>query len=418
MITWGNLRASAAPWLLLPALLFVYLYMDDAIYTVPSHYGVEAGELTDYGLPVIAPVVAGVAAWEAGRHRFLGALRNTSARARISQLIRAITPALVLHILLIAAALVLARQAVGVWPGDAGWFGVLHLFVIPLGWLVIGWSLGILMPKSLAAPLVGISCWAWMAMPHAMTNSWVRHLGGFIDGTSTITDVRAAPVYTVPWLVTAGFALAFGCLTGIRRRPWTAVLSLIVLIASITGGRALVSEWGYQNPTDPRVVALVCTGEAPAVCVPPEYEPYAEQLRHDALIPLNRLSAAGIPVPQVLRVASPKEPTKPGTWPLYWSLPLKGADHDQEKFVANLAESAVAGEAARAGVTDCGQPGSAAAAWAALVAGVDEQRLRTSIPAPGWAELQRIRRLPVKKQADWFANTAAEQKHCRQGIVS
>ncbi|MFG3283952.1 hypothetical protein [Streptomyces sp. NPDC048111] len=418
MITWGNLRASAAPWLLLPALLFVYLYMDDAIHTVPSHYAVESGELTDYALPVIAPVVAGVAAWEAGRHRLLGALRNISARSRVSQLIRAVTPVLVLHVLLIAAALVLARQAVGVWPGGAGWFGVAHLFVLPLGWLIVGWSLGVLMPKSLAAPLVAISCWAWLAMPHAMTNAWVRHLGGFIDGTSTVTDVRASTVYTVPWLVTAGFALAAMCLTGVRRRPWIAVISLLVPVACIFGGRALVSDWGFQNPTHPRDVALVCTGEAPTVCVPPEYAPYAQQLHRDALAPLRRLEAAGIPAPEVLRITSPEEHTKPGTWPLYWSLPLKGAGDDQDKFTANLAESAVAGQAARAGVSDCGQPGSPAAAWAALVAGVDEQRLRTSIPAPGWAHLQEIRQLPAKKQADWFANTAAEQKHCRQGIGS
>ncbi|TXS33625.1 hypothetical protein EAO71_02725 [Streptomyces sp. ms191] len=412
MITWANLRASAAPWLALPALFYVGLYIDDVTYTAPSGYGVQSGELAAFAVAIIAPAVAGAAAWEAGRHRRLGAMRTTSARRIPVQLLRAAAPVLTLQLVLVAGALVVARTAVGVWPGGTGWLAVAHLVVLPLGWLVIGWCLGLVLPRSIAAPAVGISCWAWLSMPHAMANPWMRHLGGFIDGTSTVTDVREPAVFIVPWLIVAGFALAFWSLAGVRRRPWIAAVGILGAIATFTAGRSLVIDWGYRPPTSPRHVAPVCTGQAPRVCVPPEYEPYAAQLRRDALTPLGRLKDAGIPAPQELRVASAVTPLEPGTWPLFWSLPPFGGGGDRVQYTVDLAESAVSGAAALAGVTDCRQPGSPAAAWAALAMGVDEGVIRQGMLPADWAALQKVRGLPVHEQARWFNKTAVSQKHC------
>ncbi|MDQ1009468.1 hypothetical protein QFZ82_003953 [Streptomyces sp. V4I23] len=414
MITWANLRASAAPWLLLPAWLYIGMYMGDVAHPVPSGYGVESGELAAYGLATIAPAVAGAAAWEAGRHRLLGGVRATSARSIPQQLLRAATPVLTLHLALIVGALVLARRAVGVWPDSFGWLAVAHLFVLPLGWLLIGWCLGGILPRSIAAPIAGIGCWAWLSIPHTLSSPWVRHLGGFVDGTSTVTDVRDTAVYTVPWLVAAGLALASCLLVRVRRRVWGVGVSILVAAATLVGGRVLVIDWGYHHPTSPRSVAMACTGEVPRVCAPPEYQPYVEQLRRDALAPIERLKIAGIPAPRELSVRSQKLPLKPGTWPLHWSLPPDRADNDRQQYAANLAESAVAGTAAFGGVTDCGQPGSPAAAWAALVMGVNEQAVRNGLPRGDWAALQEIRRLPAEEQTAWFNKAATSQKHCRQ----
>ncbi|MFD9242836.1 hypothetical protein ACFV0D_13070 [Streptomyces sp. NPDC059556] len=416
MITWANLRASAAPWLVLPALFYVGLYIDDVAYPVPSRYGVESGELAAFAMAVIAPAVAGAAAWEAGRHRRLGAMRAASARPFPQELVRATTPVLILHLVLVLGALVIARRAIGVWPAGGGWLAVVHLVVLPFGWLIIGWRLGLVLPRSVAAPLVGISSWAWLSMPHAAANPWLRHLGGFIDGTSTVTDVRQPAVFAVPWLVVTGFALAVWTLAGARRRPWAAVVGILVAAATFTAGRSLVIDWGYQPPTNPRHVAMACTGQAPRVCVPPEFAPYAGQLRRDALTPIGRLKAAGISAPEELRVASAEAPIKPGTWPLYWSLAglRDGGDHPQ--YIANLAEAAVTGTAALAGVADCQQPGSPAAAWAALVMGFNEPTMRQGMPPADWEALQRVRSLPNPEQAAWFNRAVGSQKHCVRGM--
>ncbi|MFJ2560643.1 MULTISPECIES: hypothetical protein [unclassified Streptomyces] len=421
MITWANLRASAAPWLVLPVLVYAGLYVNDATHTAPSKYGVQSGELAAYALAVIAPAVAGAAAWEAGRHRLLGALTTTSRRRALRRLVQAASPVLILQAVLALGALVMAYQAVGVLPGGAGWLGVAHLIVLPLGWLVIGWCLGSVMPRSIAAPIAGIACWAWLSMPHAMpTNSWLRHLGGFIDGLSSVTDVRTPAVYLVPWGVVTGLALAFWILARMRRRAWAVVLAFAVAAATFATGRTLVADWGFPHPTEVRDVALTCTGQEPTVCVPPEYEPYAEQLWRDALAPVKRLKAAGIAAPDELRITSAKVPLKPGTWPLHWSLPplRSGQDPAQHAadFAADLAESAVTGTAALTGVDDCRQPGSPPAAWAALVAGVDEQAVRAGMPDTEWAALQKIRGLPAGEQADWFTKAAVSQERCNKAV--
>ncbi|MFE4061836.1 hypothetical protein ACFXP3_37070, partial [Streptomyces sp. NPDC059096] len=177
-------------------------------------------------------------------------------------------------------------------------------------------------------------------------------------------------------------------------------------------GRALVTSWGFQHPTEVRHTALTCTGRNPAVCVPPEYAPYAEQLRRDALAPVKKLADAGLTAPDELRIASEKAPLTPGTWPLHWAPPPLHGGQDPAQYPADLAESAVTGTAARAGVNDCRRPGSPAAAWAALVVGVDERTVRAAVSDAEWTALGKIRRLPAAEQAAWFIRAAERQEHC------
>lgn len=416
MITWANLRASAAPWLVLPILIYAGLYIDDAVYTAPSKYGVQSGELASHAVAAIVPAVAAAAAWEAGRHRLLGVLSLTGRRGPLRRFLRAVVPVLILLLVLVLGALGVAIRAVGVLPAGAGWLAVAHLVVLSCGWLVIGWCLGLVIPRSVAAAVAAIGCWAWLAMPHAMSNSWLRHLGGFIDGESSVTDVLSPTVYLIPWGVVFGLALAFWVLCRMRSRVGAVTVALLVVAATLIVGRSMVADWGYGNPTHPRRVAMACVGQAPRVCVPPEYEPYAEQLRRDALAPIQRLKAAGIVAPQELRVSSRKTSLKPGTWPLDWALPPRGSDPDPADYVIVIAESAVAGTAERAGVRDCRQHGSLAAAWAALTAGVSEENLQTMVAPPDWATIQKTRRMPAHEQTEWFTKASMNPQRCAQGV--
>ncbi|GAA3902414.1 hypothetical protein GCM10022244_10820 [Streptomyces gulbargensis] len=412
MITWANLRSSAALWLALPAMFYAGLYIDDAAYTAPSGYGVESGELAAYGVAIVASAVSGAAAWEAGRHRLLGAARTVGGRSLVQQLFRATTPVLLLHLFLVIGSLVMAHGAVDVWPSGAGLLAVAHLIVLPLGWLTIGWCLGTVLPRSIAAPLAAIGCWAWLSMPHTWSSPWVRHLGGFIDGASTVTDIRKPAVYVVPWLVVAGVALALWLFVHMRRRAWGAAACVLMLAITFVTGRALVADWGYQRPTSPRNVAMTCVGARPSVCVPPEYEQYAEQLRQDALVPLSRLEAVGVTPPRELRISSDAIPLKPGTWPLFWSLPPVQSQPNPAQYAVNLAQSAVVGTAVLAGGPDCRQPSVIASAWAALVIGVDEQSVRQAMLETDWVALQKIRRLPATEQLGWFDEAATSGGHC------
>ncbi|MEU9945577.1 DUF7224 domain-containing protein [Streptomyces lavendulae] len=416
MITWANLRASATPWVVLPALVYSGLYITGNRITVPTAYGVEAGETVAQSLPVVVGAVAAAAAWEAGRHRRLGAFPTTAARSALRQLVWAVTPVVVLQAVLLVGSFLLATNTVGTLPsGIGGWLGVAHAVVLPLGWTAIGWRLGHILPRSLAAPIAGIGGWMFLSFPQGMSNPWLRHLGGFIDGFSSPTDTRSPLAYLIPWAVLCGLALAFWLPVWVRRRLPALSLGMVLVIATILLGRSAVADWGYFRPSDARVVTPVCAGEAPRVCLPPEYASHVGGIRKDLKEPLAELRAAGVPLPGELLLASSKEPLKPGVWPLIWSLPLANGQKDPDSFRADLAESAVTGTAVNAGVIPCRRPGSMPAAWAALVVGVNEENVRRAMPPPAWQEITKIRTLPKEKQVSWFTEAARAQKHCGAG---
>lgn len=197
-----------------------------------------------------------------------------------------------------------------------------------------------------------------------MSNPWLRHLGGFIDGFSSPTDTRSPLAYLIPWAVLCGLVLAFWLPALVRQRVAAISLGVALAIATILLGRGAVADWGYFRPSEARIVTPVCAGEAPRVCLPPEYASHADGIRKDLTEPLAKLQAVGVPMPGELLLASSKEPLKPGVWLLIWSLPLAHGQADPDSLRADLAESAVTGTAVSAGVTPCRLPGSPPASWA------------------------------------------------------
>ncbi|WP_326698244.1 hypothetical protein OG909_13380 [Streptomyces sp. NBC_01754] len=411
MILLGNLRASSAPWLILPTLLYLGTYVGGENFWGVPGYGPASGELAAWGVTVIVPTVAGAAAWEAGRQRRLGDIRRVGARSAVGQWLWAARPVFALHVVLVAGALVTAGLEVGAWPSGAGLLAVGHLLVLPLGWMVIGWVVGLLCPRAVAAPAAAVGSWVWLAVPHSMSSPAWRHLGGFVIEGSTLTDILDPLVFLVPWLVTAGFATAAVLTTGVRRRPWLPAVSAAIVVGTLVGGRSLVADWGFSPLTAARVGHTVCVGKAPAVCVPEEYESEAASLRRDSLPALKALQAAGLPMPRTLRMASDDLALKPGTWPLYWS-----PENPTGQLDIGLARSAVTGVAALTGVRDCRRP-SIADTWALLAVGTDERKVRETVPDQEWVQLQRIRELPAAQQTDWFTKTVQDQTHCVAGLT-
>lgn len=406
MITRAQIRCSAVPWIASPALIYTVLYVNDSVFVKSSRYAVESGEAAAYGVLAITPAVAGAAAWEAGRDRLLGAVRGSAARGPVRRFLQAASPVLALQLALSLVALFLARITVGVWPGEAaGLLATAHLVLLPAGWLVIGWTLGILLPRALAAPVAAIGCWVWMAVPQSTGNPYIRHLGGAVDVRSNITDIQVSGAYTVPWLVVAGFALAAVALTGARRRPWQAAVALAVAAVTFLTGRALVLDWGYQIPFKPRDVALRCVGAEPRLCVPPEYPGDSAYDRRQLIGPLHELEAVGVPMPRELRVASDELPLGPGVWPLHTA------------YADDLADAAAVGTAhAHAGPGECRIPGEQARAWAALVIGLPDPDAQGSLSYDDWVEVQRVRELPAPEQADWFEQAATTGLRCQKDL--
>ncbi|MEU0127179.1 hypothetical protein [Streptomyces sp. NPDC006289] len=380
----------------------------DNFWGVPD-YGPASGEFASWGITVIAPAVAGAAAWEAGRQRSMGDIRKVSARSAVRQWLWATRPVFALHVLLVAGALTMARVTVGVWPTGSGLLAVGHLLLLPWGWMAIGWVVGLLCPRAVAAPVAAAGSWAWLAIPQSMSAPEWRHMAGFLTEGSTLTDTLDPLVYLVPWMVTACFTVAAVLLRGVRRRPRLLAFSVAIIAAALFIGRSFVADWGYSPLTDARVGHTVCVGTSPALCLPEEYEEQAADLRSESLPALKALRAAGVPTPRTLRMASDDLDLEPGTWPLYWS-----PENSTQQFEIDLARSAVTGVAALHGVHDCRQP-YLADTWALLVVGVGEKDVEASVPPQDWIQVQRIRELPAAQQADWFTKAAQDQSHCLVG---
>ncbi|MFI8102760.1 hypothetical protein [Streptomyces sp. NPDC086023] len=411
MTTLANLRTSAAPWLVLPA--FVYMVLTAGSSRESVRDGVLAGELAAWAVVAIVPAVAAAASWEAGRHRRIADLRSVAARRPLRLWVWATVPVLALHLVLVAGALVIARSSAEVWPSGRGLLAVAHLVVLPFGWSAVGWSLGMLLPRAAAAPLAAVASWAWMAMTHAMGTPFLRHLGGFVMENSSLTDLVDPLAYLVPWLVVGGLAGAVGLLTGVRRRPVPAILAAALVAAStLVAGRSLVLDWGFSPRTEPRAMPTVCAGRAPAVCVPEAYgRVHAEKAREAALPALGALRSAGLPGPEVVRLASAALPPVRGSWPLLWS-----SDMPADQIAISVARSAVTGVAADAGVRDCRQS-SVADAWASVVAGLDPREARDRMAPGDWAVVSEVRSRPAPEQARWFTETVRAQKHCVRSVA-
>ncbi|MCP9987983.1 hypothetical protein LUX01_16160 [Streptomyces sudanensis] len=412
MLKWAELRASAVLWLILPAASYLWLHLDSYGMAWSSRYGVQSGELASVGVAVTAPVMAAGAAWAAGRHRRLGHMDATSPRPVWRRLARATAPLWVLHAVLSATALVIARVKVGVWPGGPGWLAVAHLVLLPAGWLAIGWCAGRALPRSVAAPLLGIGCWAWLAFPQSFTAPWWRHVNGFVATLSDPTVTQVPTVYFVAWAVTASLVLAAWLMTGRRRRMGVAAGAAVVA-GALAGGGWAVDGWGYGGHVRARGTALVCVGEAPRVCVPPEYRPYADTLRRDTLEPLARVERAGVAPPRELRVVSEDAPVPPGVWPLtHWSPPRSHPGGATRSGPDVLVRPLIAGVAAQGGKKACVMDGTTPAYWAALVTTGEERPLPADLAPGRRRELEDLRRRPAAQQVAWFTQAVRGDRYC------
>ncbi|MEV5150171.1 hypothetical protein AB0L14_38985 [Streptomyces sp. NPDC052727] len=402
MIIWHQLRRSAAPWVALPAALFVYLYMQSAVSTAPSHYGIESGESTIYALATIAPAVAACAAWDSGRMRPVRHMLTTSSRSRWSLLLFVGSPIAALEAALLVLAVVLARINTGVFPSGAGWTALAHMITVPAEWAVIGWYVGGRLHRSIAAPASAALCWTWLTMPHAMSNAWLRHLGGFIDGTSTITDVHRPEIYFVPWIFTGCLIAVTWLLTRTGSRRVFLSAGAGVAAAALLAGYVAVSGWRYGNPETVRAVHPVCAGTAPQICVPPEYRSYIPQIRHSTQGPLSALAAAGVTQPKRMEILSPSAKPAPGVWRLHWSLPPVHQQAEYHTAADIMAVSAVEGTAAQHGKQSCGGPSAPELVWATAVAG-NKDEVRKETDPQLWSLVGPVLDKPVKQQSAWFS---------------
>lgn len=170
------------------------------------------------------------------------------------------------------------------------------LSLMAAAWL--GLALGRLLPSPVTAPLLGVAGLGLLfALPFAFPE-WVGALISPMNGTSMYHDFQ-----TVPGRVSTGQAVWMGAVavaavvllaTG---SPRTRVAALLPLVLGAVAGVAVMPRGdAYVYPlTDPVAKQLVCTSDAPKVCVGRAHEgllPEVTPLAREALTLLAKVPGA------------------------------------------------------------------------------------------------------------------------------
>lgn len=221
-------------------------------------------------LYVVGALAVAAGAWQAGRERRrrIGELLGSTPRPTWQPFVvtwAAVTLGAFMGLLVIVLAGVALIAPVASYGGSGWWWVLLLAFPGLAALTALGVAAGRLVPLRLTAPVAAIGCYALMV--GAVDSG---RFGGVVFLAPTLSNYDA-PGYLLPGEIGIQQALWFVGLTatalvfvGARRR-WLAVLPAAVALA---GAVPLLQQppWSAWQP-DPAALELVCTDDAPDVCL-------------------------------------------------------------------------------------------------------------------------------------------------------
>jgi hypothetical protein len=395
-----DLRRTPAFILALPTLVVTALFLRQA--TAPDTYGIAWLAQAASAVGIIAPVCAALAAWEGSRLRRGGALRLAPSRSEWQIGVRALLPVALLGVVAIAGATLLLLA-----HGPRLVLSDFRVLTVPLavvgGHSALAYAAGRRLPAVFVVPGALVLSWFVVAYSIAIEPLWVRHLTGTLIDCCDVATVPARGALIAPIVIGVAACLAAAVvLTGAPALARAGVAGGVLALA-IGFGTTLVSDLGSE-PTEPRRADdLRCSGDAPRVCIFPEDEAAAPLVRRRAQIVYERLTAAGVRVPDVVSEARPRSAAD-------WSIgvvPGTTADAVDATLVYGLLPSYPS-----CAHGDAPYPGFEAyrpvAMWLARTAGVTTGAIDSAAEPRDHRELDVVRQLPHHAQLAWYrANVGA-----------
>ncbi|MFE2291163.1 hypothetical protein [Streptomyces sp. NPDC059452] len=320
------LRTTSVVWVAPLVLAWVWLVTSHEAAGAPAYWAGNTA-LVGHTLPFYAPACAAFAAWEAGRLRRAGIHRLAPVRGRYAIAFGALWPVVLLGVAAVVVCLLTLRLATGAahdWP---------HLGVLAMaGYLitvhtVLGYGLGMLLPRILATPLILVVDYLCLVMPVTVVDPmWLRELTGWLDAPYGDVTVTTNPVaLAVPMVLATGVLAAV--LAGAEIARWRrhravrvgvgAVASLVCLGVFALLAVLPVRDWDGDPPPYARTDAPVCTGDSPRICVPLEAADSLERLTGTAKELVPRLVDAGLEPPEELAFVAETADTDARTWKLF-----------------------------------------------------------------------------------------------------
>ncbi|MFF2066306.1 hypothetical protein ACFVWZ_31650 [Streptomyces sp. NPDC058200] len=418
------LRTASVVWIAPLVLAWVWLVTSHEAANEPAYWAGNTA-LVGHTLPFYAPACAAFAAWEAGRMRRAGVHRLAPVRGRYAIAIGALWPVVLLGVAAVVVCLLTVRMETGAahdWP---------HLGVLAMaGYLitahtVLGYGLGMLLPRILATPLILVIDYLCLVMPVTVVDPmWLRELTGWLaapygDVTTTMNPVALA----VPMVLATGFLAAVLVSAEIARWRRTRVMragvaaaaSLVCLSVFTVSAILPVRDWNGDPPLRARTDPPVCTGDSPRICVPLEAADSLNQLAAAAKEIVPRLVDAGLKPPKEIAFVSEAADTDPRTWRLFLHRDMGDVD-----VRASVAASALPTIAPCPTTSDArtGHAGTLAA-WLMVKAGMGVDEIQSQYSQKLAADprvmpvVDRETKLSPAEQLSWFTRNVTLLQQCK-----
>ncbi|MER5739798.1 hypothetical protein ACH4Q7_08605 [Streptomyces roseolus] len=402
-------RSSPATILLPLVAGFVFLALgDDLSAWVTPHYWPSATGSAAFALPFVAAACAAAAAWEGARLTKGHVFDQPTVRGPLAIAFPVLLPVLAMGLLGILVALLTSATAADV-PLGLPDFGILAAVAAMLvAHTLVGYVLGRVLPRVLAAPVALIGSFFIGAYPASWSTIWLRYLvGGGLSNCCSIdtsVDPRALAGTIIFATAVAGAALLL-IYRGGKAVPLTVACTLVA--GGVFGTWLFARDLG-ADPLQARATdALVCDDtKQPKVCLWPEVE-NPQMVRREARVAAARLTTAGVHLPGTLTMAAHPEPGE-----------LKlGIAPDVSK--AGIAEGVASG--LLPSPPECalnGDPYPAAvaagplAAWLYATAGVPDEAVAGRFGTQEGSLAKKVRQLAPGKQLAWYQQNRAALASC------
>ncbi|MBP2584663.1 hypothetical protein J3A78_005141 [Streptomyces sp. PvR006] len=396
--------------ILLPLLVaFVVLALgDDLSAWVTPRYWPSATGSAAFALPFVAAACAAAAAWEGARLTKGRVFDQAAVRRPLGIALPVLLPVLMMGLLGILVALIISATAANV-PLGLPDFGILAaVSAMLVAHTLVGYILGRVIPRVLAAPVALIGSFFVGAYPASWSIIWLRYLvGGGLSNCCSIDTSVDPRALTGTALFAAGVSGAAVMLIhyGARAVPLAAAFTLV---ASGVLATWLVARDVDADPLQARATdALVCEDtKQPKVCLWPEVED-PQMVLQEARAAAARLTAAGVHVPDTLTMAAHPDSgaLKLGITP----------DVHKEDIAGGVASGLLPSPPACA-INGDPYPAAVAAgplaAWIYATAGVPEQAVAGRFGAQEGNVAAKVRKLPTDKQLAWYKQNRAALASC------
>lgn len=276
MRLWTILRSSPAAWLSVPLVLLAVLYVRTYILrwmVDPYATGLSSQAATTLGL--IAPICAGLGAWEAGRIRRSRAWAAPLVRRKGVAIAWLVGPPIVVGVAAVVAGMLAVLVANGLLLPDPR--PVLVVTAVITAHTLAGFALGTWLATVVAVPTAIIVSFTWQVMVRVLDPLWTHLLTGqALERCCGASDDIAPEAIWAPVAAAAGIAVAARLAITARSVPGAVAMAAVPLLIGLVAASAIAQgRPDGASHVDRSEAALVCSDGAtgPRVCIWPEHEP-------------------------------------------------------------------------------------------------------------------------------------------------